>query len=172
MKLTAIMAKMEQSVQENLDWHKEAISNLEAGEVLPYDERLGITQEQYDFLLISDDYMELNKVGEDEVTITEVEDGLTIEIPSSEIMRKVTISADGSVAQSDAGELIYGGEIVASESQKVTGKWNGHFYRKEGLNAGEFVEFSFGRLEESGQTIIYTKMIKDGQESKGDVLIY
>ena len=172
LKYTAIMTKMEQSVQANPDWHKEAISNLELGEVLPYDERLGITQEEYDFLLISDEYMELSKVGEEEVTITEGEDGLTIEIPSSVAMKKVTFSADGSVAQSDAGELVYGGEIVASESQKVTGRWNGHFYRKEGLNAGEFVELSFGRLEESGKTIIYTTMIKDGQESKGDILIY
>ena len=172
LKLTAITAIMKSSIEENPDWYMETIANLEGGEAIPYDERLGITQEQYDLLSRADDYMELGKAGETEVTITEVEAGMTIEIPSSGIMKKLTISADGSVAQSDIGELPYDGEIVASENQKITGKWNGHSYLQEGLNPAKVVEFSFGKLEESGQTIIYLKRMEEGQESKDEVFIF
>ncbi len=172
LKLTAISAQMQHSIQENADWYMETIAGLGEGELLPYDERLGITQEQYEFYLSSDDYMELGKVGESEVTITKTEEGLTIDIPSSGLMKKLTISADGSVAQSDAGELAYDGEIVASENQKITGKWNGHAYLKEELNPSKIAEFSFGELEESGQTIIYLKMMEEGQESKTEIFVF
>ena len=64
------------------------------------------------------------------------------------IVKELTISADESVLQSDFGEVIYVEEIIASDAQKIIGKWNGHFYRMGGENTEQVLQISIGQLEE------------------------
>lgn len=171
-KFIEITTKMQASLQEHEDWSREMISNLEEGEPMPYDEKLGITKEEYDFIINTDDHLQMNKVGESEVTITKTEEGLTIEIPSSKLMKKITFNADGSVAQIDADELSYDREVVASDEQNLTGKWNGHTYQRKQENPQKIIEFSFGKLEENGKTIFYIKSVDESQGMKDEVLIF
>ncbi|WP_413367335.1 hypothetical protein [Lysinibacillus sp. 3P01SB] len=168
LKLNAISKVMQASLQENADWYMETLAGLKEGEPLPYDEKLGITQEQYDLLLSANDHMTLGKVGESDVIVTKADEGLTIEIPSSKLMKKLTINTEGTSIQSDAGELSYDGEITASDNQKVTGKWDGYAF----VDSSKMVEFSFGELEESGDTIIYMRSAQEGQETQTEILIF
>lgn len=168
LKLNAISKVMQASLQENADWYMETLAGLKEGEPLPYDEKLGITQEQYDLLLSANDHMTLGKVGESDVIVTKADEGLTIEIPSSKLMKKLTINTEGTSIQSEAGELSYDGEITASDNQKVTGKWDGYAF----VDSSKMVEFSFGELEESGDTIIYIRSAQEGQETQTEILIF
>lgn len=172
LKLNAISTVMQAALQENQEWYMETLAGLGEGEPLPYDEKLGITKEQYDLLLSADEHMTLGKVGASDVKITKTDEGLKIEIPSSKLMKELTINADGTAIQSDVGELPYNTKIVASENQKVTGKWNGHAFVKEEQNPTKIVEFSFGKLEENGKTIIYMNKAEEGQESQTEILIF
>ncbi|MGM9945511.1 MAG: hypothetical protein ACI33M_11240 [Lysinibacillus sp.] len=167
-----ITNKMQASLVKNEAWYLETLATLAEGEIFPYDEKLGVTEEEYKFLLELDQHLQLGKVGESEITITQVDEQVIIQNPSSTIIKELTISADESVLQSDFGELIYVEEIIASDAQKITGKWNGHFYQMGGENTEQVLQISMGQLEDNQKKIIYIKLFEEGQEKGEEIFIF
>lgn len=167
-----ITNKMQTSLGENEEWYLETLATLAEGEAFPYDEKLGVTEEEYKFLLEANQYLQLGKVGESEITITQIDEQVIIQNPTSTIVKELIISADASVLQSDLGELIYIEEIIASDAQRITGKWNGHFYRMGGENTEQVLQISIGQLEESEEKIIYIELFEEGQEKREEIFIF
>ena len=167
-----ITNKMQASLRENEAWYLETLATLAEGEAFPYDEKLGVTEEEYKLILELDQYLQLGKVGESEITITQIDEQVIIQNPASTIVKEITISADTSVLQSDLGELIYVEEIIASDAQKITGKWNGHYYRMGGENTEQVLQISIGQLEDNQKKIIYIEFFEEGQEERDEIFIF
>lgn len=171
-KVEKITVAMQASLAKNKEWYLETIAGLATGEQLPYDEKLGITEDEYKFFLELDQHMKLGKIGESDITIVKKDDQLTIENPTATIVKKLTISADGNTLQSDLGDLAYLEEIKASAEQKVTGKWNGHLYRMGGDDTKQVLKISIGQLEDSKKNIIYTELYEEDKEKKDEIIMF
>ncbi|MGE8000559.1 hypothetical protein ACQKOF_18145 [Lysinibacillus sp. NPDC093190] len=171
-KAEKITAAMQASLAKNKEWYLETVAGLAEGEKLPYDEKLGITEDEYKFFLELNQHFQLGKIGESDITITKKDDQSTIENPTATIVKKLTISADGSTLQSDLGDLAYKEEIKASDEQKITGKWNGHIYRMGGDDTKQLLKISIGQLEDSKKNIIYTELYEEGKEKKDEIIIF
>ncbi len=126
-KMEKITQAMQASLAKNEEWYSETVSKLAEGDILPYDEKLGITEEDYKLLLEADQHFELGKIAESEVTITKADGQTILQNHTAEIVKELKISTDGSTLHSDLGELSYIEAINASEAQAITGRWNGHF---------------------------------------------
>ncbi|WP_107951135.1 hypothetical protein [Lysinibacillus parviboronicapiens] len=171
-KMEKITETMQASLAKNEAWYLETVSGLAEGEILPYDEKLGITENEYKFLLEANEHFQLGKVGESDITITTVDEQTTVQNPTASIVKELTISADGNTLTSDLGDLTYVEEIVASDAQKITGRWNGHFYRMGGENTKQVLQISIGQLEDSKKKVIYTELFEEGQEKKEEILMF
>ncbi len=117
-KMEKITETMQASLAQNEEWFSEVLAGLAEGEILPYHEKLGITEEEYKFLLEVEQYFKLGKVGESDITITTADEQTTVQNPTASIVKELTISADGNTLTSDLGDLTYVEEIVASDTQK------------------------------------------------------
>lgn len=170
-KVENISAAMQASLIEHDAWYMETLEKLKQGEALPYDERLGISEEDYEFLLQIDTLMVLVKVGNYEFEVRWKEQELIINNPDSKIINTLKISEDGEKIHTDLGEFTYKEEIIASDDQKATGRWSGYFYELEGDDAQLF-QISIGKLEENGRLIMYTKLMKQNEEGKEEILLF
>ncbi|MET4560539.1 hypothetical protein ABIA69_001683 [Lysinibacillus parviboronicapiens] len=171
-KMEKITETMQTSLAQNEEWFSEVLAGLAEGEILPYHEKLGITEEEYKFLLEADQHFQLGKVGESDITITRADEQSTIQNPTASIVKELTISADGNTLTSNLGDLTYVEEIIASDEQIVTGRWNGHIYRMGGENTKQVLQISIGQLEDSKKKVIYTKLFEDGHEKKEEILMF
>ncbi|MFB7158883.1 hypothetical protein [Lysinibacillus sp. NPDC056232] len=171
-KVEKITAAMQASLAKNKEWYLETIAGLAKGEQLPYDEKLGITEDEYKFFLELDQHMKLGKIGESDITITKTNEQLTIQNPTATIVKNFKISADGKTLHSELGDLTYEDKIEASDEQKITGRWNGLTYRMGGEDTMQVLQISIGQLEESKKKIIYTKSFGESQEMQEEILIF
>lgn len=171
-KIGKVTEKMQMAIAENEVWYSETLASLEEGEAFPYDEKLGLTEEEYEFLLQADQHLQFGKIGESEITITRADEQPTILNPSSAIVKELTISEDGNTIQSDVGELAYVEEIVASDQQTITGRWNGHFYRIGDENSQQVVQISIGKFEDRDEKIMYIELFEQGQEQQFEFFVF
>jgi len=171
-KAEKITAAMQASLAKNEAWYLETVAGLAEGEKLPYDEKLGITEDEYKFFLELDQHLQLGKIGDSDITITKADEQSTIENPTATIVKKLTISADGGTVKSDLGDLAYVEEIKASDAQKITGRWNGHLYRMGGDDTKQVLQVSIGQLEDSKKKIIYTELFEEGKDKKDEIIIF
>lgn len=171
-KMEKITETMQASLAQNEEWFSEVLAGLAEGEILPYDEKLGITEDEYKFLLEANEHFQLGKVGESDITITRADEQSTIQNSTASIVKELTISADGNTLTSNLGDLTYVEEIIASDEQIVTGRWNGHIYRMGGENTKQVLQISIGQLEDSKKKVIYTKLFEEGQEKKEEILMF
>lgn len=151
---------------------------------MPYHPNFGITEEEYEIILNSDDYMRLMKKGETSVLIANEENELTLAADQSEVIKNLTFNLKSNMVQTKYGELTYKGKVEASDNQKVTGKWSGESWElSEGdiKNKEDFktmdentqlklVKLHVGKLEETGYTLVYLEYgeIKDGENIRAE----
>lgn len=152
-------AKMQKGIQDNQEWFKKALEGLEPGEQLPYDKRLGVTEEEYNLIVTIDDHINLRKTADYPVNISKNQDVLMIDIKDSPVIKEINISNDGEKLETDKGEFSKIDEIAATDSQKATGPWNGYVYQNDKKQ-----EIDFGQLEDSKQILIRTRMSAKEQE--------
>lgn len=170
-KAEKISVAMQASLIEHNAWYMETLEKLKQGQVLPYDERLGITEEDYEFLLQIDTLMVLVKVGNYEIEVRWKGQELIIDNPDSKIINTLKISEDGEKIYTNLGEFTYKEKIIASDNQKVTGGWSGYFYELKGDDA-QLLQISIGKLEENEKVIMYTKLMKQNEEGREEILLF
>ncbi len=164
-KLEGITKKTQASIQKNHDWYMEYLKTVQPGERLPYHENMGITQEEYELLLSSDQYMKLVKGQEGKIHFKKISDNV-YEIQTSspiKLLNKVQIDFASNTLKTEFGTLNYDDKIEAADAQKITGRWNGEQWR---LSRDNFnVKYAIGQLEDSKKTIIYitAKGLLDGK---------
>ena len=151
------VTKVEESALKNPEWFREASSKAKAGAPLPYDEKLGLTKEEYDQYLSlwekrefkpkEDVVLVLRQSGPDQWTISSTGNAGTIST-----LRYV---AKDDVFRSPNGELKRIEEINADASS-ILGAWTGHEWRfeeentlariKENIALGQYADKKYGLL--------------------------
>ncbi|MEG0451353.1 MAG: hypothetical protein RR595_16015, partial [Lysinibacillus sp.] len=63
-------------------------------------------------------------------------------------------------------------EIVASDQQTITGRWNGHFYRIGDENSQQVVQISIGKFEDRDEKIMYIELFEQGQEQQFEFFVF
>jgi len=169
-KANSLTLMIQQNIQENEEWYRDTLQNLKKGEVFPYDERLGVTEEEYSFFLKLDEYMELVKQADSVIEIRSEGEDLVINRSGSNVLGHFKINKNGKTISTEIGELSYSGKVKASNGQKVTGRWNGHSWKLE--NTKKSVQISIGQLEESDKKILYVRLMEINQETQEEIVFF
>jgi hypothetical protein len=179
-KAMEITNKMQANLQDKREWFLDYVAQVKEGQGMPYHPNFGITEEEYEIILNSDDYMRLMKKGETSVLITNEENELTLAADQSEVIKNLTFNLENNTVQTKYGELAYKGKVEASDNQKVTGKWSGESWE---LSEGDIkniediktmdentqlklVKLHVGKLEETGYTLVYLEYREIKDEEK------
>ncbi|MFD0673773.1 hypothetical protein [Cohnella sp. GCM10027633] len=170
-KAERLTQQMQESLAEHMEWYTNMLGNLKEGEPLPYDERLGITEEEYSFFKSLNDYMNMIKQKEVTIQIEKDRGQVTVTNAESPVLKKFTFNNTKNTISTVLGDLEYSNEIVASEDQKVTGRWNGYSWRLEERN-NKLLQISIGQLEGEGKGVIYIKLQEMGKESIEEILYF
>lgn len=144
-------------------WWNEYRTSASEGEPLPYDEKLGISKEDYEEYLSLASKRSLVKTGEVTLSVAS-DDDKTFEISCDDTL--ATIDGVRLDLTSDKVDTPFGSaaerlDIEASPKQSLTGPWSGVEWKfieiKDNKATGTMVQFALGRLEETGRGILYYK---------------
>lgn len=186
-RLNDLSQKLKNSVQKNQQWFNDYVSKYSnTGENLPWDEKFGISKQEYDELLTSVDKMRLVEKMKTTVTISQAEDGKLVIGTNKDIpyLSGIKIDTLNNYIESASGKFIYGSNIEASDEQTATGRWSGATWK---LNFEELkdansidaaktygtINISVGELEKTKKSMVYYKerVIKQGKSFKGEEII-
>lgn len=170
-KATALTEQMKKNLELHSEWYMNTLGELKSGEPFPYDKKLGISEDDYHFILNLDEHMSLIKESDTTVEIKYNRSSIEILNSASPILKKMNLALDTSILTTELGELTYSNEISASDEQQVTGRWSGHTWTLQGEMAKSY-SISIGQLEESKKTIIYIRLLDAGQQAREEVLIF
>ncbi|WP_419882231.1 hypothetical protein ACN6MY_23115 [Peribacillus sp. B-H-3] len=159
---------------------------MKEGKELPYSPKLGISEEEYQLLLDSQNNSEMIKKGETSIEITRQGDKLTVSAPDSSFKTAV-FDLKANTVKTKYGVLAYAGDIKASSEQAITGPWSGEAWKVEDGNIKTMqdaqnmdensyiktVNFYVGKLQNTGETLIYFtyRELKDMKKSQAEEFI-
>ena len=146
--------RMHRALAADPTWLKSYLeeNHLKPGEALPYHEKFGITQEEYNRFLASVGKLTLQKVKDVTVRVSKAEDKVTITLEGIDLpMRVFEFSPDGEAMTCTLGSTTDHVDIDQENADAPTGKWHGTQWevRKgdpESGNEDDFVvlQFSLG----------------------------
>lgn len=172
-RVDSITAKMKESVQKNSEWYLDYIKKSKEGEALPYHENFGVSEQEYNEVLNSGNLMKLIKKDEGTISFNKIGEQ-TYKIKTSggiKLLDGMVIDLSNNKIQTEFGECSYGSKVVASDEQKITGRWNGHTWSYQEDNF--FVNVSIGKYENENKAIIYIKIkgIRDNKAVNNEEFI-
>jgi len=151
------VAKVETAARKDPKWFKEFSDNAKPGVPLPYDERLGLTKEEYDQYLVLWNKREF-KPNEDVMLLLRKGSGNTwsiIATGGASAISTLRYSEKDDVLHSPDGDLKRIEDIKA-DSQSIFGEWAGHEWKfeqeteydktKENFAIGRFADNKYGLL--------------------------
>ncbi|PEX89990.1 hypothetical protein [Bacillus cereus] len=154
-KLEKIGNKMSASITNNLDWYlKYAEEEIIPKKTFPYHQNLGITKEEYDFMI--DEMNNAKYVNTKDGKLLFKKKGDEIQILSDEnlkLIKNIRIDTEKNIIKTPFGECEYEGEIEASDEQKATGPWSGKRWTLK--SDGLLYHFSLGKLKDINKSIIF-----------------
>lgn len=157
-RLQQISRKFQAAVQRDPEWFQQLVQRTKPGETLPYDSRMGVTEEEYRELQQLAQQSMLERTGGE--TILARRDGDRIHFggrSSLDELNGVVIDLATRTLQTPYGEATFDGLVVASDGQQITGPWDGYSWRLTTGNpttGGSQVKLSLGRLVESGRGLL------------------
>lgn len=171
LEMEQIALTMQLALVEHQEWYKEELAKLADGQPLPYDERLGVSEEEYNLLVGADDDLVPTKVGDTNVTITQAKKQVKINCGTQAIMKEFAIANNGEKLITDIGELTYVDAVTASDDQ-LMGRWNGHHYRLGAADDTKTLHISLGELEETGQKLIHVEVLSARHEKLEEMIVF
>ena len=157
-RFSLISSKLQIAAQRNPTWFRAQVANAKPGEPLPYEERLGVSRDEYTEYLRLVDSVVMKPVGTDTIMVTPTASGWRFG-PATTLaeLRGIEIDTVRGVAIAPYGELSAANPIMPSAEQRVTGPWKASRWQRQdvGGTAGTVATFAIGRFVESGQPILY-----------------
>ena len=166
-----ISLKMQKSMTENKAWFEEYLNkNYKEGEGLPYDEKFGITKEEYELIKNMDKTPpKLTPIAEDTITAFKKNDELTFKSKSKfKIFDLLEIDFKTRTVLLATDTVPYASKIVAP-SNTPFGEWHGYSWKYEKSNQtdtfkideleSELIEISFGKTL-NNKTLVLLKAKK------------
>ncbi len=154
----AISKQFQLAVQNNMDWFKHYVTSNKAGEPLPYNAKMGVTQAQYEQLLhMKADLVEKAPI---EITVRRGADGsvaFASTDPGAEALRGTTFPADEKVPETPFGKLTVFNEIHQTDANAPFGVWNGVEWARVAEDGSDqpSVKVAFGKRDPSGEGVFY-----------------
>lgn len=186
-RMNDIMIRFKSSVEKNKQWFNDYVKKYsKTGEVLPWDEKFGISKEEYDVIISSEEKMHLIEKNKTTISIVKENDGkLTLKLNQDlSYISGIKIDTVNNCIIIDDEVFEYSNEIEASDGQKVTGPWSGGSWKlvfeelKDINNIDNnktygSITISVGQLEKTNQIIVYYKegVIHQGYSYKGEEII-
>ncbi|WP_158806761.1 hypothetical protein [Beijerinckia sp. L45] len=154
----AISKQFQLAVQNNMDWFKHYVTNNKAGEPLPYNSKMGVTEAQYTQLLHMKPSL-IEKAAID-ITVNRGPDGRVAFVssdPAAASLQGTTFPPDGKLAQTPFGTLTVYNAIHQKDENAPFGVWDGAEWAKVAADGADepSVKIAFGKREPSGQGLFY-----------------
>lgn len=166
-----IALTMQLALVQHQAWYEEELSKLKDGEPLPYDARLGVSQEEYSTLIAEDNDLVLTKIGETDVTITQAKKQLKIDFAGQTILKNIAIANKGKTIMTDIGDLTYVEAVQAAADQSI-GRWNGHLYRLGAEGDAQTLQISIGAFEEDSKKFIHVEAFSEGRDKLEEYIVF
>ncbi|MDT9727194.1 hypothetical protein DUZ99_19715 [Xylanibacillus composti] len=157
-----IAFKIRLAITINQVWFLDMVQQVGPGKPLPYDKRLGVTEEEYEFFIGVDEYWKLMTIGETVIDVHKSDSSTELSGAAFRIAKRMVLNYKDNTITTEFGELPYKSEIVPSDGQTLTGRWAGHVWRLE--KEMEYLQISIGQHEESGNIYIYIKKVQIGSK--------
>lgn len=180
-RLQELTAKIKEGVSSNQEWYRQYL-NAYTG-TLPYDYRLGVSEEEYNEYLKLGSGLRLMKSAEATVDFRWLSDTV-IQIvtgPALADLNGIEIDLANDSVKTSFGILSNRRVVNNTDPNSASGPWRGVQWKLEnvttyGATSGVAVKFALGRLTDTGRGILYfnAKEVRpDGTGQKlNDVLIY
>jgi hypothetical protein len=169
----ALAEQMQAAVRKDREWFMDYVmthAKSAPGKPLPYDQRLGLTPEEYAELLMLGDQKFLVKNGTAELAVTS--DGHRVSIDGGTALPElhgVHLDIDTDKVTTPFGETTTHKTIKASDGQELTGPWNGLQWKlekgSERTSEVTIVRLCLGRLVKSSRGITYYEVKCTGPEA-------
>ncbi len=147
-----LIGKLTTSVNQNQDYFIEYSAQY-PNQPLPYTDKLGVTEKEYEEFLALREKQKLVKVDDMKIKVATTGEGLSIISDTPEIFGEMTIDFADKEMTVDSATVPYNRILQASDSQTATGKWSGYIWKSDTVDVLD--EVGIGQVEETGKTIIY-----------------
>ena len=177
----AIDRQFRTAVSNNMDWFKKAVTGNKAGQPLPYDRRMGISEAQYGQLL----HMKADFIAGAPVSIKiEHKDGkVSFESsdPAAAALSKVSFPASETTAETPFGKLDIFNRIHQEDARAPIGVWTGAEWahvaptRDEAAeNAEELpsAKIAFGKRDPSGEGVMYYQVAPYQDQKEQSLVVF
>jgi hypothetical protein len=156
----ALSARFAEAVRRDNQWFMAYVRAAPEGTPLPYHPRLGLSEAEYREMLALTDSMRLRSVGSAPLVVQATASGWRLDGDSTLAdLTGIEIDTATGVVRTPFGEAPGPAMQPANPKQKVTGPvdrlaWK-HEAFSDDMRNGVSIEFSLGRLRESGRTLLY-----------------
>lgn len=176
----AIDRQFRAAVANNMDWFKKAVTGNRAGQPLPYDRRMGITEAQYQQL----QHMKADFHAGAPITIkVEHTDGkvsFASSDPAAAGLTKVTFPASETVAETPYGKLDIFNRIHQDDARSPLGAWTGaewaHVAPSQDASPDHSdkpsAKIAFGKREPSGQGVMYYQVAPYAGHAEQSLVVF
>ena len=156
----AISDKVEAAQRADPDFFAAQRANAEPGEPIKYDERLGISEEEYQRLLEGATEVQLRSAGEAELSFSIDRVGLAVleGLPISPPHNTLKYDMEQSTMYTPYGDLNILAKVAQEDVNAPTGPWDGYQWnlaQQESEDDYSYVAFAIGKLRNKPQNLIY-----------------
>ena len=170
----AISKRFQLAVQGNMDWFKHYVTSNKAGEPLPYNPKMGVTEAQYMQLL----HMKavLKEKAPITVTVKRGSDGsigFSSTDPAAAPLGGTLFPANGKEADAPFGKLAIYNEIHQKDENAPFGVWNGAEWARVAEPGSDqpSAKLAFGKREPSGEGILYYQVAAVGDKAEQSLVV-
>lgn len=171
--LLVIAEKIQTQISADPEWFNAYAKDFKAGEPLPYHEKFGVTEEEYDQFLKINELTTFDAVSKPPVKIEKLDEqtvAITFEDESLSL-NTFTFNLAESKVETAAGTLSYEGEVLASDEQALMGKWNGHSWGVVASNV-DIQKVDLNQLDDSARIKMVTVSLGKRLETGDYILFY
>jgi hypothetical protein len=170
-RMEELFGKLNKAIKKDPEWWQSHVRKATPGSPLPYDERMGMTEKEYEEFLVVGKSATLEKVKSINPEIKYNGQQLEIhfgkDLPGLE---KVVVDLDKDIVTTPMGAANERSTIEATDGQKVTGPWDGVQWMLQEVDrkAGKqtVITVAFGKLKKSGRGLLYFDFKQSGKNAK------
>jgi hypothetical protein len=169
-RFTELAARLQQAARANLEWWTTHVRSAPAGQPLPYDARMGLSEAEYREMLSLADSVVVQGIGSATLAVSTLPHGWRLDggsgVPE---VSGIEIDTVARVVRTPFGDLRDFNVVPASNAQRATGRWTGPQWKltqvDSATGSGVAVSFALGTLEANGRTLLYydAKRAQNGQ---------
>jgi hypothetical protein len=163
-----LVAKFQKAVEEDPEWFLDYAKKAPQGEPMPYNPKMGLTEDEYKQILSMSEKMKLVEGKKIKVTFNKQDDNsIKISTDPDSPINNLVIGDKQAGVKTPYGQLQTFTEIHQTQAKSPTGPWDGVEWKMEKTDNEDFaksIRFAMGRLANKATNIIFYDVLDvDGQ---------